>query len=342
MSKNGRITIKEIAQQAGVSKQTVSRVLNNRPDVSDETRFRIQTIIENSSYHPSKLARSLTRGSTNTIGVVSSDIRHVGPSHTLIGIDEQAYIAGYTISLNLLHNQEDDLMMDAILQNMLAQHVDGIIWTAVSKIANYERVIEKLRNLPTPVVVGSELKAEGLSAVHTDSCVGGARATQHLLEQGYGTIAIIAGPLDEWSATQRLAGWQETVPTADPHLIFEGDWTAASGYTGLRELLQQRPDIDAVFASNDQMALGVLKAARELGRLVPKDLGVVGFDDIPEAVYFTPSLTTVRQSLVENGRLLVQELARQIQARHHGETCEPQTLQTSPDLIIRNSSTRNR
>jgi DNA-binding LacI/PurR family transcriptional regulator len=163
-----------------------------------------------------------------------------------------------------------------------------------------------------------------------------------LLEQGYGTIAIIAGPLDEWSATQRLAGWQETVPTADPHLIFEGDWTAASGYTGLHELLRQRPDIDAVFASNDQMALGVLKAARELGRLVPKDLGVVGFDDIPEAFYFIPSLTTVRQTLVENGRLLVQELDRQIQARHNGEPCEPQTLQTSPDLIIRNSSTKNR
>jgi DNA-binding LacI/PurR family transcriptional regulator len=192
------------------------------------------------------------------------------------------------------------------------------------------------------VVVGSELKPEQLSAVHTDSCVGASKATQHLVEQGYQTIAIVTGPLNEWSAKQRLVGWQQTVPMPDDSLIYEGDWTAATGYEGLRELLQQRPDIDAVFASNDQMALGVLKAARELGRLVPKDLGVVGFDDIPEAVYFTPSLTTVRQSLVENGRFLVQELARQIQARHHGETCEPQTLQTSPDLIIRNSSTRNR
>jgi DNA-binding LacI/PurR family transcriptional regulator len=340
MSKNGRITIKEIAQQAGVSKQTVSRVLNNRPDVSPQTRNRIQTIIEQSNYQPSKLARSLTRGRTYTIGVLGSDLRHVGPSHTLIGIDEQAYATGYSLSLSLLHEQDDELTLETILNEMLAHQVDGIIWTAVNKLDSYEQVMTKLADLPVPVVVGAELRPQGLSAVHTDSCEGGVIATQHLLDQGYETIAIITGPLNEWSAKQRLVGWQETVTAAEDSLIFEGDWTAATGYAGIQQLLQQRPDIDAVFASNDQMALGVLKAAQELGRCVPQDLGVVGFDDIPEAVYFSPSLTTIRQSLVENGRLLVQELDRQIQAHSNQEPIMPQVLQTPPQLIIRASSVK--
>ena len=341
MSKNGRITIKEIAQQAGVSKQTVSRVLNNRPDVSPQTRNRIQTIIERSNYRPSKLARSLTRGRTYTIGVVGSDLRHVGPSHTLIGIDEQAYASGYALSLSLLHEQDDASTLETILHEMLAHQVDGIIWTAVNKLDTYEQVFARLTNLTVPVVVGSELQPQGLSAVHTDSCVGGTMATQHLLDQGYETIAIVTGPLNEWSAKQRLASWQQTVTPPDDSLVFAGDWTAATGYAGIQQLLQQRPDIDAVFASNDQMALGVLKAAQELGRCVPQDLGVVGFDDIPEAMYFTPSLTTIRQNLVENGRLLVQELDRQIHARANGEGFAPQVLQTPPQLIIRASSTRN-
>ena len=339
MSKISRITINEIAKQAGVSKQTVSRVLNNRPDVASKTRLRIQKIIDNSDYQPSRLARGLTSGSTRTIGVISSDIRHVGPSHTLIGIDEQAYMAGYTISLNLLHGQ-DASMVDELLQKLMAQPVDGIIWTAISKNDSYEQVSAKLRKLPIPVVVGGELKAGGLSAAYTDSFVGAQRATRHLLEQGYNTVAIITGPMDEWISVQRLAGWQETVSSPDQNLVFEGDWTAATGYQGLQQLLKQRPDIDAVFASNDQMALGVLKMARELGQRVPQDLGIVGFDDIPEAMFFTPSLTTVRQSLVENGRLLVQELDRQIQAHRNQESYESRVLQTPPELIVRGSSLR--
>ena len=341
MSKNGRITIKEIAQQAGVSKQTVSRVLNNRPDVSSKTRKRIQTIIERSSYQPSKVARSLTRGRTNIIGVITSDLRHVGPSHMLVGIDEQAYASGYTISLGLIHDQDDDEAIDNILQGMVAEQVAGLLWTAVSKLDNYQEVIEKLINLPIPVVVGAELKPEKLSAVYTDSCIGAAHATQHLIDQGYQNIGIITGPLGEWSARLRLTGWEETNPSPDSSLIYEGDWTAASGYKAFHQLLRQRPDMDAVFASNDQMALGVLKAAYDSGLKVPHTLGVVGFDDIPEAMYFTPSLTTVRQNLLENGRLLVQKLDRQIQAQSRDEPSEPQILQTPPELVIRASSVRN-
>lgn len=339
MSKNGRITIKEIAQQAGVSKQTVSRVLNNRPDVSPKTRKRIQTIIERSSYHPSKVARSLTRGRTNIIGVITSDLRHVGPSHTLVGIDEQAYASGYTISLSLIHDQDDDAIIDNLLQSMVAEQVAGILWTAVSRLDNHLAVIEKLTNLPIPVVLGGEMNSENLSAVHTDSRVGASRATHHLIEQGYQNIGIITGPLGEWSARLRLTGWEETNPSPDSSLIYEGDWTAASGYKAFYQLLRQRPDMDAVFASNDQMALGVLKAAYDSGLKVPDALGLVGFDDIPEAMYFTPSLTTVRQNLLENGRLLVQELDRQIQAHGSNEPTDSQVLQTPPQLVIRASST---
>ncbi len=342
MAKNGRITIKEIAQEAGVSKQTVSRVLNNRPDVSPQTRHRIQEIINNINYRPSKLARSLSHGRTHTIGVISSDLRHVGPSHTLIGVDEQAYASGYTLSLSLIHETSDQETIDSLLENMLAQQVDGIIWMAVGRSNNYKTIINRLSNFPIPVVMGLEMQPTGLTAVHTDSSIGAEQAVTHLQEQGYQVIGIITGPLNEWSAQKRLKGWQNSVLQADSSLIYEGDWTAQSGYNGIQQLWQQRPDLDAVFVSNDQMALGVLKAARAMGRQVPDKLGVVGFDDIPEAVFFTPALTTVKQDLIANGRYIIQELDQQIQARHNQTPCPPKIIQTPTELIIRDSSTPKR
>jgi LacI family transcriptional regulator len=193
------------------------------------------------------------------------------------------------------------------------------------------------------VVIGTEVD-NVLSVVMIDNCFGGKQATQHLLEQGYRTIGIITGDLDEWSARQRLNGWQESLVTAglspDPCLIFEGDWSAASGARGLRQLLAQRPEIDAVFACNDQMALGVLSMAHELGRQIPQELGVVGFDDIPEANYSIPPLTTVHQDLFQSGRLAVKELERQISARLRDAEYVTRATTISTELIVRASSSK--
>ena len=342
MSNNHRITINQIAREAGVSKQTVSRVLNNRPDVAPNTRQRVQSIIDRKGYRPSKLARSLTQGRSYTIGVASSGVHHFGPSQILTGIEEQTRSLGYTLHLNIVHDV-NEINVAAILNNMVAQHVDGIVWSSMPKVDNKQYPLkQELMAIGIPVVViGTELEYE-LPVVMIDNCLGGTQATQHLLEQGYHTIGIITGDLAEWSAQQRLRGWQESLFTAgiDPHpsLIFEGDWSAATGASGLRQLLSRRPDMDAVFVCNDQMALGVLNTAHELGRQVPQDLGVIGFDDIPEANFFIPPLTTVHQELMKSGRLAVEELDRQIIARNQGADYEARAIVIPTELIIRASS----
>ena len=168
-------------------------------------------------------------------------------------------------------------------------------------------------------------------------------ATRHLLDVGYENVGLITGPLAWWEARQRQSGWQDALDEAgipiERNLVVEGDWEAASGERGLRRLLEQRPDVEAVFVSNDQMALGALQAARKLGVRVPEDLALVGVDDIPESVYSCPPLSTVRQDMVELGRCAVRELGRTIEATQQGQALvEPKTILLEPELIIRESS----
>jgi DNA-binding LacI/PurR family transcriptional regulator len=344
MTNSRRITITQIAREAGVSKQTVSRVLNDRPDVAPETRQRVQSIIDRKGYRPSNLARGLTQGRSFTIGVISSGIHQFGPSQILAGIEVQTRSLGYTLYLNII-DVVDDATVTSALSNMLAQQVDGVVWSSMPRVHNSHHPLKlELQELGIPVVViGTEVD-DAMSVVMIDNCLGGKQATQHLLEQGYHTIGIITGDLDEWSARQRLRGWQESLAAAglfaDPCLIFEGDWSAASGARGLHQLLAQRPEIDAIFASNDQMALGVLSMAHELRRQIPQELGVVGFDDIPEANYSIPPLTTVHQDLFQSGRLAVKELERQIGATIRDAPYETRATTISTELIVRASSGR--
>lgn len=341
MAHHARLTIKEIAQEAGVSKQTVSRVINNRPDVSDHTRQKVQAIIDRNGYQPSTLARGLTRGRTYTIGVVCSDLQHFGPSQTLTGINQQARQLGYTLSLSLIHNPEE-INVTSILGNLIAQHVDGIIWAPVvgKEGKTYQRVLNELAELSVPVVVNAE-PSSNFTVVYSDAYVGAQLATKHLLSHGYQTIGIVTGPLHEWTAKQRLAGWRHELRMAgravDESLVVEGEWTAVSGYHRLHQLLKRRPDMDAVFVCNDHMALGALKAAQECGRCVPDDLGVVGYDDIPEASYFNPPLTTVQQDLGKIGRLLVEALDQQIQDQGL-EPHPPKIIEIPAKLVIRASA----
>ena len=344
MAKTQRITIKEIAEEAGVSKQTVSRVLNDRPDVSPETRARVKLIIDARGYQPSELALGLVRGRTSTIGVISSDLQFSGPFQTLAGIQEQANLLGYSISLSLLRNSTDK-NAEAIFRKMNNQRVAGIVWAPVSKVGNTRnRILDELVNSEIPIVARGR-PYPGLTVIDIDNYSTGKMATTHLIEQGYSTIGIITGPLEDWSADQRLKGWQDTLKSANmpqgKNVRVEGDWTAASGAEGLEKLLRQEPRIDAVFVSNDQMALGTLSTAHNLGKRVPHDIGIVGCDDIPEAKFFTPSLTTIRLDLIQAGRLLIEELDCIIRAQSLDEICDPQTVVIPPQLQVRESSVVN-
>lgn len=336
-----KVTIRDVAAAAGVSRQTVSRVLNNKPDVAKETRRRILEVIEGLDYRPSSLARSLTQGRSYTLGVVSYGVQYFGPSHTLVGIEHQANEIGYTLHLSLVRKPSEGSVQ--ILHDMLSYHVDGILW-AVSEIGNNRDWTKReICQVSVPVVFLDTHPCPDLPVVNIDNRRGGYLATRHLLDQGNRRVGLITGPLDWWSARQRKAGWQDAHEEAgiavDEGLVVEGTWSAASGERGLHRLLQQCPDADAVFACNDQMALGVLKAAREMGQRVPQDLAVVGFDDVPEAPFFSPPLSTVRQDLNELGRCAVQELGRLIDAKQEEvANIEPKTILLQPELIVRESS----
>lgn len=342
MAAKKRVTIKEVAEEAGVSTQTVSRVINDRPDVASETRQRVQQVIDRLGYQPSHLARSLSQGRSCTIGVVGSGLEHYGPSRTLSGIEKEADKWGYSLLLSLIH-QSGTNAGERLLRDMFSRHVDGIIW-AQPEIGNNREWLQR-ENLPlsVPIVFLSMRSHPEVSVVAVDNRTGGRMATEHLLQQGRRRIGLITGPITWWEARQRQFGWRDALEgtgiPVDEGLMAEGDWTPASGERGLHRLLEQRPDIDAVFTCNDQMALGVLRAARQVGRRVPEDLAVVGFDDIPEAAYFYPPLSTVRQDMVEFGRRAVTELRRAVEARDEGRPMPPpKSVLLRPRLIVRESS----
>jgi LacI family transcriptional regulator len=337
------VTIKDVARAAGVSSMTVSRVLNDRPDVSPETRKRIQEVISELGYAPSEIARSLSHGRSNTLGVVSSALEFYGPSRTLVGIEKQANDLGFSIMVRLLHNPLESPGKRA-LSELAANQVAGIIW-AVAEIGDrQEWLYEHLYNGGTPVVFLSMKPRPNTSLVAVDNRLGGQLATRHLVEQGYQKIGLIAGPQEWWEAREREAGWREILQEAERNdleqLTERGDWTAASGYEAMMKLLDRVPDLDAVFASNDSMALGTLQAAASTGRAVPQELAVVGFDDIPESAYFSPPVTTVRQDLLELGCRAVSLLNQYLEAGRKEETVPSQVAMIAPQLVVRQSSLR--
>jgi LacI family transcriptional regulator len=337
-----RVTVKDVARQANVSPGTVSNVLTGKRPVSQATRQRILLAIEELGYQPDLLARSLVNRRSDTLAVVASGLEYYGPSRTLVGIEQQAEELGYSLLLSLLHRPTECTVGPA-LEALAARRVDGIIW-AVPEIGHNHAWIpyDRLNKLP-PIIFLTMEPRPGLAVVTVDNRGGACQVTRHLLEGGRRTIGLIGGPQLWWEARERLAGWQQGLQEAGleaaPSLQVEGNWSAASGEQGLYRLLDRRPDVDAVLACNDPMALGALRAAQLLGRRIPQDLAVVGFDNIPESAFFWPPLTTVRQRLVELGRIAVQELHKIIEAKQQPDlNLEPPVIMLTPELVLRDSS----
>ncbi len=338
-------TLKDVAKLAGVSTKTVSRVVNNQGEISQGTRERVQVAIEQLGYRPNVIARSLIHQRTNTLGVVAWGIDYFGPSRTVVGIEQQAHQLDYSLFLNLM-DQPDNGDSEQLLDTLITHRVDGIIW-AVPEVGNNRAWLEytPMEQLP-PIVFLSMEPRPGLAIVAVDNLSGAKQATQHLIDQGRRKIGIITGPLTWWEARERYAGWETAMHEANLSIssswIVEGDWTADAGEKGLHKLLNQEPDIDAVFASSDQIALGALSTAHRLGRQVPQDLAIVGFDNIPESACFWPPLTTVYQQLIDVGRIAVQTLHRMIEANRQLKTLDEATVTlVKPELIVRASSLKS-
>ena len=268
-----RATIKEVASEAGVSTQTVSRVINGRPDVSPETRERVKSAIERMRYQPSALARSLIQQRSYTLGVVTAGLKYIGPSRTLSGITAAAEEAGYALLLKELPRFDTD-DVSPIFEALLSRHVDGIIW-AVPEVGENRNPVNRLpMDLNIPIVYMTMQPQENLSVVSVDNYLGGRMATNHLIEQGYRHIAHISGPLDWWEARQRMAGWKDALlesglDVQDQH-VAEGNWSSASGAQAVEKLFIQYPEMDAIFIANDQMALSVLQRGARKVRAFPR------------------------------------------------------------------------
>ncbi|HSJ87298.1 MAG TPA: LacI family DNA-binding transcriptional regulator [Anaerolineales bacterium] len=342
--KNVRATIKEVASVAGVSTQTVSRVINERPDVSPETRRRVQEVIKALSYQPSALARSLISQRSHTLGVVTAGLRHIGPSRTLSGITSAAEDAGYSLLLKELpsYDTED---ITPIFQAFLSRHVDGIIWAVPEVGENRKWVNNPPADIDIPLVYITMETRDNLTIVSFDNYLGGRMAMDHLLEQGCNRIGHVSGPLDWWEARQRMASWKDALTEAgldaSDHYWVEGNWSAASGALAIEKLFYQYPDMDAIFVANDQMALGVMQFFAEKKIGVPEDIAIVGFDNIPESAFFYPPLTTVQQDQHHVAKIAVAEVIKIIEADWQGsEPVQPQSIVLPPTLVVRQSSLR--
>ncbi len=336
-----RVTIKHVAREALVSTQTVSRVINERPDVAPETRQRVLDVIERLSYKPSALARSLIRQRSHTLGVVTAGLQYMGPARTLNGITAKAEELGYTL---LLEELADFAYRDVehILDNLLARQVDGIIWAVQEAGDNREAFTTLLDDFPVPIVFLTMHEVPGWHIITFDNYLGGRLATEHLLAHGHRCIGHIMGPATWWEARERRRGWEEAMhaaglPAADGHCA-QGNWSSAQGEQAFARLHQQFPEMTAVFVANDQMALGVLNHAHRHGIRVPEDLAVVGFDGLPEAAYFWPPLSTVYHNQSELGCRAVSQIADLVEVVEAAEAPRAQVTWLQPELVVRASS----
>ncbi|MFH0245503.1 LacI family DNA-binding transcriptional regulator [Streptomyces sp. HK10] len=338
MGATRRPTIKTVAARAGVGRTTVSRVLNGSALVSDEARQAVQTAIAELGYVPNSVARSLVTSRTDSIALVIPESEsRLGSepyfSAVIRGVSNG--LAGTQIQL-LLTLVRDQREMDQLTRFLTARRVDGVLLVSVHRDDPLPGLLEKL-GLPT-VLAGRRSPAEPLNHVHSDNVGGAHGAVRHLIERGRGEIATITGPLDMDVADSRLRGWRDALDgagrEAGGELVAPADFTEEGGRLAMRELLERRPRLDAVFAASDVMAAGALAELRRRGRRVPDDVAVVGFDDSIVARHTDPPLTTVRQPVEEIGRTITELLLREI--GEPGGMRRHMVLPTS--LVVRDST----
>lgn len=327
-------TIREVAESAGVSYATVSHVINNTRVVTQETRERVLAAMTALDYHPNALARSLRQGKTNTLGLVLPDSANPFFAEISRSIEDEAFKKGYSV---FLCNTELDTQRELFYVDVLSKkQVDGIIFVAAG---DQPDSLDFLRRQNMPVVmIDRDLPNVEVDAVLTDHQLGGFLATRHLIELGHKHIACVAGPSSITPSAERITGYRRALGEAglsvDESLIIRGDYHAQSGMEITNSLLKMEPRPTAIFALNDLMALGALRAAAEAGFSVPRDLAVVGYDDLELARFTNPPLTTIAQPKKEIGTQAVGLLASRIAQRSR----PPSRLVLPPELIVRRST----
>ncbi len=324
----------DVAKLAGVSHQTVSRVLNDHPNVRAHTRERVLAAIRELAYRPNAAARTLVTRRTHTLGVISVDTMLYGPTSMLYGFERAAHDA-YFVSIASLPALDRRSMLDAV-DRFVGQGVEGIV-----VIATHDSGVAALAHVPpeVPIVALGCGTHATITSVAVDNEAGAATATRYLLGLGHRTVHHIAGPASNLDAEERVGGWRQALREAgapEP-AVLAGDWSAASGYELGRQLADE-PDLTAIFCGNDTMALGALRALTERGLRIPQDVSVVGFDDVPDASYYMPPLSTVRQDFGEVGRQALNVLVD----RMSGASAAGLRVRVDTELIVRQSAAEPR
>lgn len=298
-------TIKEVAQAAGVSIATVSRVYSGTARVSEETAARVRSAAAMLDYWPNSAARSLTTSRTHALGVLLPDLFGEFFSEVIRGIDREAHRERFQILISSSHANSDEFIAAA---RSMRGRIDGLV--ALTPDANSVGAIHEIQRSMHVVLMNPWSAVEGCDAVSIGSYDGAVALVRHLIRLGHRRIATVTGPEGNIDAYDRLRGYRAALAEAgieaDDDLVIPGDFTEASGYASVARILGRRPRPTAVFAANDYMAIGLLGALRDARIHVPEDLAVAGFDDIPIAQYLSPALTTVRVDAYALGQRAVQ------------------------------------
>ena len=307
-----KVTIRDVAAAAGVSHQTVSRVINNRPDVAEETRRWVWQVIEELGYQPSAIARGLASKRTYTLGLITADFSDFFFTQVIVGAEVEARKHGYFFMLcSTERNPADE---PEYLKLLTERQVDGILFARPSTEEDSRHIVSLIQQGVPLVTTAYWLSGEKLTVVDVDNVDGGLQATECLIELEHRKIGMITGP-DGWkSVNDRTQGYKLALERAgipfDASLIEHSDWSYQGGYEAMGRLLAKAPKITALFAQNDQMAIGAMRALYEAGRKIPDDVAIVGYDDVPAAAYSQPPLTTIRQPMQQVGevatRLLIE------------------------------------
>jgi DNA-binding LacI/PurR family transcriptional regulator len=339
-------SIRDVARLAGVSHQTVSRVLNGHPSVREDTKTRVLVAMGELRFRPSRAARMLSTRRSETIGVLAAAVgSHYGPASSVSAVEDAARERGFYATVAHLASVSPDAITAAV-EELLGQDVEGIVIVA-PRTAVLSHLASLPLNVPIVAAQGERRDAGGVPVVSVDQQAGVRMIMGYLISRGHSRILHLAGPPDWNDAQSRLRAYESEMRSSGLRALppVFGDWTADSGYLVGRELLERGDGLvfSAVFSSNDQMALGLIHAYREAGLDVPRDISVAGFDDIPESAHFWPPLTTVRQDFAQLGRRCVDMLVDAIHrsARPAGADMpgagEMPSAVVPPQLVIRDS-----
>jgi DNA-binding LacI/PurR family transcriptional regulator len=307
----------DVARLAGVSHQTVSRVINGHPNVKEQTRLRVHAAIAQLGYRRNHAARTLATGRSQVIGVVTQSSTLYGPTATLSALAQSAVAHGFTVSVQSVRTLERQPIAEAVNRH-LDQRVAGLVVIAPVESANVA-LDDVPEGIPLVTIDGDPQRS--IELVTIDQEAGGYAATRHLLDAGHRTVWHVGGPGDWFDARDRVAGWQRALTEAGRQAppVIQADWSASSGYHA-GQMLARMSEVTAVFAANDHLALGIMLALHEHGRRIPDQVSVVGFDDVPESAFYTPPLTTVRPDFDAAAGASLDLLLAQIESgERHGE-----------------------